>query len=517
MRTSNSIKNICIGMIGQVFTILLQFLVRSIFIYKLGIEYLGVNGLFVNIISILSLAELGIGNAIIFSLYKPLNSNDDNKIKALMNLYEKSYKIVALIVMMLGIILIPFLQLIIKETPDIKENIIVLYLLFLLNSVFSYLYAYKRSLIIADQKEYIVTTITNILNFISSIIQIFVIMVFNNFIIYLIVQIIFTLITNICISYKANVMYPMLKDKNKIKLDKDEQKRIFKDVNALIIYKIGTLLTVGLDNIIISSFVGVSSVGVYSNYTMLVDKINSILSQMFGSLTGSIGNLNASEDVDKKEFMYKVMLFMAFFLYGISATCFYVGVNSFIELWVGKEYLLDNITLVIIIANFYFIGMNIPTMIFRNTLGLYVQGRYRPIIGAAINIVVSLAFVREYGILGVVLGTLVSRILVLSWYEPLIIYKNSLKKDVKTYYCKYFCYIAVVICNCIISDKLSYLVITKFQLDLVLSLIIKIIISIMVTIITVIILFQKTNEYKYLKSVFKYFFEKTITKNLKIV
>lgn len=499
MRSKNSLVNIVFGIGGKFLTIFTQFFVRTIFIHYLGSEYLGVNGLFTNILSILSLAELGIGNAIIFSLYKPLAQKDNKKVKALMGLYEKSYRIIAIIVLTLGLLLVPFLKYIIKNPPNINENLILIYVLFLLNSVISYLFAYKRSLIIADQKEYIVTIITNIFNLLSSILQIIMLIVTKSFINYLIVQIVSTIITNIYISSKADKIYPMLKNKDRECLDKEEMYNIFKNVKALIIYKVGTLLTVGLDNIVISTFVGVITVGIYSNYTMIVNSINSILNQVFNALTASVGNLNAGDDVEKKEFMYHILLFTAFWLYGFCTICLYVLINPFIEIWAGSDYLLGTATTLAIVLNFYFLGMNNPTMIFRNTLGLYIQGKYRPIIGAIINIIISLLFVNRYGILGVVLGTLVSRILVLSWYEPRIIYKNTFNKSASVYLYRYIIYTITVLIVGLISNILLSNLTIRLGLMGLNAFITKLIGCIFITNIIFYVLYWRTREFKYLK------------------
>lgn len=499
MRIKNSLINIFFGLGGQLLSIFTQFFVRTIFIYCLGSEYLGVNGLFVNILSILSLAELGIGNAIIFSLYKPLAQKDNKKIKALMALYEKSYRIIAVVVLTLGLLLVPFLKYIIKNPPNIDENLTLIYLLFLLNSVISYLFAYKRSLIIANQKEYIVTIITNLFNLLFAIVQVYVLIFTKSFINYLIVQIVSTMITNIFIAHRADKMYPILKNKEKEYLEKEEKDSIFKNVKALIIYKVGTLLTIGLDNIIISTFVGIVQVGIYSNYIMIVDKINGILSQVFNALTASVGNLNAGEDIEKKEFMYHILLFTAFWLYGFCTICLYVLINHFIEIWVGSDYLLGTATTLTIGLNFYFLGMNNPTMIFRNTLGLYIQGKYRPIIGAIINMIVSLSLVGKYGVFGVVLGTLMSRILVLVWYEPRIIYKNAFNKSSSVYFYRYILYTITVLIVGLISNILLSNLVKILGVTMLNAFIIKFIGCIIIPNVIFCVLYCRTREFKYLK------------------
>lgn len=500
MRFKNSFINIIFGLGGHFVITGVQFLVRTVFIFQLGKAYLGVNGLFTNVLSILSLAELGIGNAIIYSLYKPLAEKDNNKVKALMGLYEKAYRIIAAVILVLGLMLIPFLKYIIKDPPQIPENIILIYLLFLINSVTSYLFVYKTSLIIADQKQYIVTIITNLFSVLGAIGQISMLFFTRSFIGFLVTQIFFVITNNIYLVYKANKMYPILKEKQNIQLEKEEKANIFKNVRALIIYKIGALFTIGLDNILISSFIGIVWVGIYSNYTMLTGKIHKILSQIFSALTASVGNLNAGDDINKKEFIYKTLLFIAFWLYGFCSICLYMLLNPFIELWVGREYLLTNITTLIIVLNFYFLGMHDPTMIFRNTLGLYVQGRYRPLIGAFINIIISMALIGRYGILGVVLGTLFSRVLVLAWYEPFIIYKNAFNKSVIKFYVKYIFYTITVIVTAIVCSLFSNYLDGILALNKINQFVTKLTICLVIPNMFFLIIYWNVKEFQYLKS-----------------
>lgn len=494
MRTRNSMVNISCSMVGQLVHIIVQFFVRAIFIGLLGIEYLGVNGLFSNILAMLALAELGVGNAIIFSMYKPLANKDEKKIKALMNLYAKAYRLIAMVVFVLGIMIVPFLKYMVKEAPNVSENITLLYFLFLLNSLTTYFFAYKRSLIIADQKEYIVTIWSQIFSIAANILQIIFLYLTRNFIVYLSIQIIFSLLTNLVLAYRANKLYPILRHKEKVQLEREERESIFKNIKALILYKIGALLTIGLDNIIISTFMGIAWVGIYCNYTLIVDKLTGILGQIFTSMTASVGNLNAEEDIDKKEQIYKVLLYLAFWLFGLSGICIYILINPFITLWIGKAYLLDELTVVIIALGFYFYGIHNPTMVFRNTMGLYVQGKFRPIIGAAVNGIVSILLVGPWGIKGVVLGTLMSRLLVLSWYEPLVIYKCGLKRSVKPYYMKYLYYSGVFIGSAVLT-RLAVLGVSGLGVG---AFLIKMLLSVSIPSVLFMLMTVRTAEFQYM-------------------
>ena len=220
-RTKNSAKNLGTGVIVQVINILMEFIVRTIFIKILGKEYLGINGLFTNILTMLSFAELGIGTAIIFNMYKPVAENDKNKIRALMQLYKKSYNIIGVVVFALGICVIPFMKYIVKEAPTIKESIILIYILFLLNTSVSYFFTYKKSIISAHQKQSIINNIDSVFYLVRSILEIIFLIITKNYIVFLIIKIVSTLSENFIISMKANKMYPYLKENTKEVLNKE--------------------------------------------------------------------------------------------------------------------------------------------------------------------------------------------------------------------------------------------------------------------------------------------------------
>lgn len=299
MRIKNSLKNIYSGLVGQILLLITNFVTRTVFIKLLGSTYLGVSGLFSNILSLLSLAELGVGQAIMFSLYKPIAENDTEKIHALMSIYKKVYRYVFLFVLVVGLALAPFLRYIINDFDKIP-NITIIYVMYVFYSASSYLFAYKTTLLTATQKNYIVNRTTYVFSLIMMTVQVVVLFLFRNFIVYLLVQIVITISQNIYTAHKATTLYPGLKSKKVIPLEKTEKQSLVKNVKALMIYKIGTLALNSTDNILISSFVGIVKVGIYSNYTLICTSVTSFLSTIFGNLTASIGNLNAVETKKKR-------------------------------------------------------------------------------------------------------------------------------------------------------------------------------------------------------------------------
>jgi len=435
-RLKNSVKNTIYGLISQFVTLILSFAVRTFFIRYLDKEYLGVNGLFSNILTIISLSELGFGTAMVYSMYKPLANKNTKKLQALMNVYAKVYTIIGIIVAIIGVGIIPFMDYIIKEKLEIN-HLTVIYLMFLANSVLSYFWGYKRSILSADQKEYICSQYRYIFTTVKSVLEICILVLTKNFILYLLVQILMTLAENIFISHKVDKLYPFLKEKNNEKLQESEMKRIKEDVKALCLTKFGHVMLNGTDNIIISSFVGVAWVGLLSNYTLITGAIVMILSQISSGITGSIGNYIAKENKKNQYNLFKVVDFTNFWIYGFSTVALIILLNPFIELWIGKEYVLNEITIIVLSVNFLINGIMTSLWTFRSTMGLFIQGKYRPIIAAILNILISIILAKYLGIVGVLLGTTISRVFVNLWFDSYIIYKYGFEKKVKSYYMTY--------------------------------------------------------------------------------
>lgn len=259
-RTENSIRNFRYAAIAQVLNTVISFISRTFFIKILGEQYLGINGLFTNVLTVLSFAELGIGNAIIYSMYKPIAQQDTEKINALMNLYKKCYTTIGIIVLIIGLCLMPFLNFIIKEVPKIPENLHIIYVLYLLNTASSYFFTYRKSIISGYQKEYIINRYKIIFIIIKNILQILFLLITKNFILYLLIQILCTFAENIIVFIKANRLYPFINEYKQSKVKIEEKKSIFKNVRALVLYKFGSVILNGTDSIIISKMVGVVAV-----------------------------------------------------------------------------------------------------------------------------------------------------------------------------------------------------------------------------------------------------------------
>lgn len=496
-RTENSIINSTMSIVTQILTVIFNFIVKTVFIKMLSDEYLGVNGLFTNIITMLSLADLGIGVAIPYSLYKPLADHDEKKIKILINFYKKIYTIIGIVVLLIGLCLTPFLSYIIKDMPNSIPYLHFIYMLFVIHSASSYFFVYKKFLIDSDQKSYITSRIIFFFSTLLSVIQIILLITTKNYILFLLSSIILVIIQNIYISKKANQLYPFIKEKTSEKLEKEDLNDIKKNVSSLFIYRIGTVITNGTDNIVISKFLGLIIVGFYSNYVLIINSITNLLNQVFNAITSSIGNLVVTTSKKRSKEVFDYLNFANFWLYALFSICLMVLINPFIQIWIGKKYVLNFSIVFLLVVNFYVLGMQSITNSFRNAYGLFWKAKYRPIIMVIINIVVSIILVQIIGIEGVLIGTLVSRLLTTAWLDPYIIHRYGFKCSTKSYYISYIKYFIIfIILSLGIQYFISFFEITNLMLWILTAILIFIFVNIIF-----IALFFKTKK-------FDYFFDK---------
>lgn len=485
------------GIGNRLLTMLLSFVVRTIFVKCLNSEYLGVNGLYSNILNILSLADLGFGTAMVFSMYKPLAENDKEKLNQLMALYKKVYAIIGTVILILGLCLVPFLDYLIKDPPNIK-GLTFYYILFLLNSVVSYwFFAYRTSLLQADQKSYITTNYSSVFSVIKSILQIIVLAIFHNFTFYLITQVLCTVGQNIVVAIKVNKLYPFSKEKCNSDLPQNEKNKIFSDVKALMLTQIAHVALNSTDNIIISAFVGIKEVGLLSNFVMISDAITSVLCQITSSISASLGNFFVKESAVSGYSLFKKIEFLNFWLYGFSMIALITLLNPFIYVWLGEDYLIEQSAVVCMSINFFVAGFMNTIGTFRTTLGLFTQGKYRPIIVALINIGLSILLSYKLGMTGVLAATFISRLCVNLWYDPILVIKRGFGKSPKKFFVKY-------ICGCLMLSVITVLMsfIKKhcciFSSNIFNFIFLTILVAIIPNILLLLLTF-KTNEFKYFK------------------
>lgn len=445
-RTEYSARNTTVALVSRMTAIVLGYLLRVVFTHTLSESYVGVNGLFIDIINVLSLSEMGIGTAITYALYRPIAEGDIEKQKSLMQLYQKFYRLVAIIVTLAGCALIPFMDVLIKDYENVP-HLTLIYLLYLLNTICSYLLIYKKTLMDAHQLLYVGTFYQTLSWAVQDILKMVVLVVWHDFILFLLIGIVSTVLCNVSISISADRRYPYLRHKDIVPLPREEKSEIFANIRAMLMHKVGTVIVNNTDNLILSAFVGLTSVGSYSNYYLVIGSVRQMLNQVYQGITASVGNLGVTENKEHIRRVFEAATFIGQWMYGFSFICLFELLNPFIEISFGKQFLFSKDILFILCLNFFLNGMRNAAITFRDSMGLFWYDRYKAIIEAVLNLIISLILVQKMGIIGVFLGTLFSMLLTSCWVEPYVLYKHGFHCSCISYFGRcliYFVWIGLV-------------------------------------------------------------------------
>lgn len=432
-RSKNAVLNIAFGYAAQIGTLILSMVGRRIFLRFLSVDYLGINGLYSNILTVLSLAELGLDTAVLYSLYKPVADHDIPLINSLLKYFKKIYYLLALGIFVVGLALIPFLKFIIKSELN-NTDLIVFYLLFLVNTTASYFVAHKVAFLSASQEQRIQKLVTLSSNLFLQVLHIAVLLIWGNYYVYVVATVITTILNNLALSFICNKIHPYLKDETEtIIFDKQPiRNRIY----STFVYKIGGVAVNNTDNILISILVSTASVGFYSNYYSLVSALQGFIAIISTSLISGVGNLGANGDRKRQYEIFNLALFFYHFIAAIGLVGFSLLFNDVITLWLGAEYLFDSRTVFIIAFNFYLTNAITPIWMYREANGLFEQVRYLMLIRATINIVLSVVMGKVCGTFGILFATSISIMATNLWFEPNILFKKVFELPIADYWKK---------------------------------------------------------------------------------
>lgn len=430
-RISKSIKNTIFGICGSLCNIVISFVARSIFIHILGTAYNGLNGLFTNILQVLNLAELGFASSVAYALYKPLKDGDERNTAMIMLYFAKIYRIIALIVAIAGCCCIPILQYLIAEDistlPFSLSELRLYFCMYLANTVCSYLLAYKRTIISADQNSYIISIADNLGNIFLNLFQIVLLLVTKNYFAFLGIMIAKTIVNNFIIHLIAGKRYPYL-NKYKEKLPKEEQRIILKNVQALLFHKIGTVVIYSTSTIIISTFVSLIEAGKYSNYLMIVTQVNAFINIFFNAILASVGNLCANGDKEYEYIVFKRILYISNFFTIFVFSCYVCLFNDFITLWVGSDLLLDFPTMVAVSFTGIVSYVRITVNTFKDAYGLWRKDWYKSLIEAAVGIGLAIALSFIWGTFGAVIGYSIASLFIAMPIENIVLFKYGFER-----------------------------------------------------------------------------------------
>lgn len=441
MRTKLYFRNLITGTGNMVVNTILQIVLRWFFIKTLGADFLGLNGLFVSIFAVLSLVDLGIGGVIGFSLYAPLSQNDQRKVAALVRFYRNAYTVMALIVLVVGLALMPFLQYVIKTDNSIA-NLNYLYLISLFSTVSGYFFSYNQVLLNSDQRGYVATKINMFFSIFNAIALIIVLAVSHSYVFYMITSTVLSIILQFIIFRKVRVLYEYIYQIKDSKLSKSELSDIYRNVKAMFLHRIGDIAINSTDNLIISKFVSLASVGYFSNYYMMLNIASRFIDSVFSSMVASFGQIFAGGANNRAKELFSTINFLCFWIYGFVSVVFLCLASPLVTLLFGDKFALSPAVVALLALNFYITGMRVPPYIVKSAAGIFVQDKYIPIIQAMINLIFSIIAVQYLGMVGVFLGTFASSILP-SLIRPYYACKYGLSCSAKPYFQSYALYISV--------------------------------------------------------------------------
>lgn len=500
-RTRQTKRNIVSSIIQNTISILISLISRIIFVRVLDASYLGINGLFSNVLSILSLADLGMATVLMYHLYTPIAEGNTQEIKSLIYYFKRIYNYIALAVLIIGLALIPFLKYIINLSEEIP-NIYIFYLVSLLNIVVSYLFVYRTTLVAADQKTYILNNYIILFKIITFVLQTGVLFLFKDYLLYLIVALGTGFLCNLAQNRATLRMYPYLRDDGvKPYVDKEWKKQIFKNIKALFLYKIAGTIQSNTDNILISVFVGTIQVGYYSNYILVLNQIVSFIGIIFNSAKASVGNLfaTANQDERAKFQLFKCCELVDYILVGITTISTVVLSKDIIGLLFGQEYVLPQYIVIAIAANFYTNNIRQSIWMFRETSGLFQPLRYVTVVTAALNIVLSIILGKYFGMFGIIVATVISRMSFAWWREPMVLYKRIFNQSSREYFFTYIGRVLLTIGLVFLCTEISSLIVSG---NVVLDVILKSAITIGICSFIYFLIYRRTSEFQYLLSRF---------------
>ncbi len=501
------VKNVAAQMVSAFVQTALGFVARKIFVIYLTTELLGLNGLMQSIIGMLSIAELGVGEAINYSLYKPLANKDIEQVNAIMKLYKKLYIAIASVIVALGLLFIPFLPFFLgDDVTQPMPYVYKIYALFLLDAFLSYCLAYSRNIITADQKDYIVTNADTISQIMATILQIIILLLTKNYILYLVIKIFVTFGRNAILHFLSTKMYPFIKRKSSKKLSAEYIKELKNNVKALFVTRVSYFVVSGTDNMLLSSFVSLTAVGIYSNYLIIINLINRTFNTIFDKAKAGVGNFIVTDEEDSLYSLFKNIFFINFLFTSYTSIGLFVVGNQVIRAWLGESFVWSAFIIGTLVFNNYSRYILQACECFRGAKGLYSPRpfvKYLSLLEGIINLIVSVGFVfiLENDVLGIFLGTSVSTI-VSTIVVPWIVYKFLFKRPLFEFYLIYFKYFIVAVATLAVSALCAEVF---YVGNAFVNVIIGIAVCSVVTVIMYSIIFRKTEEFRYLISLIRGF------------
>lgn len=491
-RVKNSLRNTAFGMILKIINAVGAFAARTMLIHLLGVEYVGLDGLFVSVLTMLNMAELGFSSAVVYKLYKPIAEGQTETVCALMNYYKKIYRYICIAVAVAGVIMVPFLKYFIKDGVPADINIYILYAIYLGNTCLSYwLFAYKTALLNAHQRNDLASKVNSIAFIFKYVLQFVFLITTRNYYCYAVIIPLTTLMTNVGSAFIAKKYYPQYVCKGEISTE--DRKEIREKVTALVYNKVGVAVINGSDNIVISSFLGLTMLGIYDSYYYIFNMLHSFFDVFHNAITAGIGNSIVTESVDDNYRLFDRLNFLNMWIVGWCSICMCCLYQPFITLWLGKVKALNNWFSFLMAIYFYFWMIRFITLIFKNAQGLWREDRFRPFSEGLLNLCLNLIMIRFVGIYGITLSTIIAMLVISVPWETRVLFMHYFKRSPIEYYKTLISKTAITL----VVGGLTYLLCMLFHGGLVVTLLYRAIVCVVIPNGIFFILFHKSEHFAY--------------------
>lgn len=452
-RTKNASKNIFWGILNKITVLLLPFITRTVMIYTLGSEYLGLNGLFTSVFNVLSLAELGVGSAMVYAMYKPLANKEDDIVCALLNLYKKMYRCIGCILLVIGFILMPNINMFISGDSPASINIYLVYIIYFVNTIGSYfLFAYQASILNASQRNDISSKVNMITSLIKNCSQIVVLLLLKNYYIYAIFLPMTTFAANIIVAILARKMYPQYICKGKVSpaLTKEIKSKIM----ALFAVKITSVIYNSVDSIVISTYLGLIVLAKYNNYYYIMSAIVGVVTVIYSSIISSVGNSIVLESKEKNYADYMNLSFINAWIVGFCTASLYCLYQPFMKLWVGEEYMFGNGIVICFCMYFYIHQLKSVQSAYKDAAGLWKEDMWRSYAANIFNLVVNIILVQKIGVYGVLISTILALLVVTYPWQTWMIHKKLFNCSMLPYIKRLLLYTVITVIACVVSSSI---------------------------------------------------------------
>ena len=491
-RINNATRNIIFGFILNIYQIFIPFIIRTLMIYLLGMEYLGLNGLFASVLSVLNLAELGIGMAMVYGMYKPIATNDKTTLCALLKLYKVYYRFIGSAIGIVGLCLMPFIKYLIKGSVPADINIYVLYLMHLTATVLSYwVFAYKRSLLQAYQRTDLIDKTNIIVTTVQYLFQLIVVIITRSYYIYVLLMLGGQVFKNLATAYVASKKYPDIHPEGDI--DEMEKARINQRIRDIFAAKLGGIIYGSADSIVISMFLGLKDLAVYDNYMYILNSIAGFISVVFTSVTASVGNSLVLETKEKNHQDFQTFNFIVFWICGFCSACFICIYEPFMHVWAGEENSMGMLYVVFLVLYFYFTQYNDLLHMYKSASGIWSEDKFRPLITSIINLVLDIILVRHFGLLGIIFATWISMAVVgIPWLVTNIFHHVFIGFSLSDYVKKMLLYVLSTILACLVSYGICLL----FRVSDFVMIVIAVFVCIIVPNLIFFVCFRKSKEFE---------------------